>query len=138
MVEIVEERIVRWNHDGLKIELRIMDERIVLESDDGQRFDAPRIVWDTLLQALQPSSSKSARNRPKSSKSEDTVGNQGQPWTTQMDEELRRMWAHGETTVQTLSHHFGRTSGAIAARLVKLDIASSRDEANSRGRVENG
>ena len=44
-----------------------------------------------------------------------------QPWTTYLDTELTSMYIDG-TDIKTMSKHFGRTNGAINARLKKLKI----------------
>ena len=43
------------------------------------------------------------------------------PWTTETDDELRRMYEKG-MDIGEISKHFGRTAGAIKSRLDKLGI----------------
>lgn len=61
--------------------------------------------------------------------------NAGQPWTAGEDAHLKQRWNAGESA-RSLSVHFGRSVGAIAARLVKLGLIDDRAEA--RIRVESG
>jgi hypothetical protein len=58
--------------------------------------------------------------------------NQGARWTPDMDDELRIRWAAGET-LHPLATHFGRTTGSIVARVVKLELAADKDAAQARG-----
>lgn len=43
------------------------------------------------------------------------------PWTTELDEELTKMFCEG-VSQKNLSNHFGRTSGAISKRIKKLEL----------------
>ncbi len=44
------------------------------------------------------------------------------PWTRELDKELRKMFDEG-VSIYKLAKHFGRTRGAITARLEKLELA---------------
>ncbi len=44
------------------------------------------------------------------------------PWTRELDSELRKMFDEG-VSVYKIAKHFGRTKGAITARLEKLELA---------------
>lgn len=55
------------------------------------------------------------------------VENAGKPWTREDEETLCRMFAEGCTGKEICSH-FKRSTGAIAARLVKLGKIGARDE----------
>jgi F-box protein 18 (helicase) len=43
------------------------------------------------------------------------------PWTRELDSELRKMFDEG-VSVYKIAKHFGRTKGAITARLEKLEL----------------
>jgi hypothetical protein len=133
MVELYEERVVKWEQQGKNIEVRISGDRIEISSDDGQSFKADFEVWSTFSSILGSSkvSRKPSRKKPSQEKPDGTHQNQGQPWSAELDEQLKLMWESGETT-RNLSAYFGRTTGGIASRLVKLGIVESRDEARSR------
>jgi hypothetical protein len=47
--------------------------------------------------------------------------NQGQPWTAESDAELRSLWQR-KLTIRAIAEHFGRSRGAITARLARLGI----------------
>ena len=53
--------------------------------------------------------------------------NAGKPWTREDEEVLGRMFEAG-CTRKEICNHFKRSSGAIAARLVKMGKISERDE----------
>ncbi len=57
--------------------------------------------------------------------------NAGKPWNLQDEEELCRMFDDGYT-IKEICAYFGRSRGAIAARLVKLGKINERTEIRSR------
>ena len=52
-----------------------------------------------------------------SPKSRPAPANAGTPWSTEQDDELRRLWTEGDQTISQLGLHFGRSRAAIKARL---------------------
>ncbi len=52
----------------------------------------------------------------------------GSPWNPSLDQELGSRWQTGESIAQ-LTRHFGRSNGAIVARVVKLGLAPDRASA---------
>jgi hypothetical protein len=127
MIEIAEERVVRWVHQDRKFEMRISDDNVEMISDDGQVFKAQLEIWNTISSVL------AARTMgvPTPKREGSTRAHQGEPWSAELDHELRQLWMAGET-VANLSAHFGRTTGGIASRLTRLEIVASRKEAKSR------
>lgn len=57
-----------------------------------------------------------------SSKSRPTPVNAGTPWSTEQDDELRRLWTDGDQAIAQLGIHFGRSRAAIKARLSHLGL----------------
>lgn len=53
--------------------------------------------------------------------------NAGKPWNEELDNELKSMFLAGKSKKE-ICGYFARTSGAIAARLVRLGLIQSRDE----------
>ena len=53
--------------------------------------------------------------------------NAGKPWNDVLDNELKSMFLAGKKKKE-ICEHFARTSGAIAARLVRFGLIQSRDE----------
>ena len=53
--------------------------------------------------------------------------NSGKPWTLEDDNALLRMHEQGASKKE-ICEYFKRTSGGIAARLVRLGVIQSRDE----------
>lgn len=53
--------------------------------------------------------------------------NSGKPWTPEDEDALLRMYRQGASKKE-LCEYFKRTSGGIAARLVRLGVIQSRDE----------
>jgi hypothetical protein len=47
--------------------------------------------------------------------------NQGQAWTEESDAELRSLWQQ-KMPIRAIAEHFGRSRGAITARLARLGI----------------
>lgn len=69
--------------------------------------------------------------RPAAPKPEAPV-NQGRPWTEAEDDVLGEAWDRGEG-LRDLAARFGRSTSAVAARLVRLGVVATRDEARRRG-----
>lgn len=63
----------------------------------------------------------SARSRKKQRKPRRTTPSAYQPWTNELDDELRQMFNAG-TEIEVLATYFGRTPGAIRFRLQKLGL----------------
>jgi hypothetical protein len=57
-----------------------------------------------------------------SSKSRQAPANAGTPWSSEQDDELRRLWTDGVQPITELGHHFGRSRAAIKARLTHLGL----------------
>jgi hypothetical protein len=57
--------------------------------------------------------------------------NAGTAWSTAADRQLEALWKEG-SSLASLAETFGRTRGSITARLVRLGIVDSRDEAIAR------
>ncbi|MNU26947.1 hypothetical protein D3C71_153300 [compost metagenome] len=132
MVDLREERSFKWEQHGLKVELRIADDLIELISDDGQAIKAPRDFWETVSSVIASCKPKKApQKKVRREVADSTRPNQGQPWSPSLDEELRQMWETGGTA-RDLAAHFGRTTGGIASRLVKLGVVDSRDAVRAR------
>ena len=53
--------------------------------------------------------------------------NAGKPWSVEDDEKLREMFYNG-TLKKDMCKYFGRTSGSISARLVRMGLIKSRYE----------
>lgn len=81
--------------------------RIIKEDADNVRFAKGR----------QPKKEKSSKPDAMSRKKRQAYA----PWTDQLDHELRVMHKKGVTPIR-LARHFGRTRGAIIARLEKLGL----------------
>lgn len=62
----------------------------------------------------------------------DAPGATGRRWSEAEDDGLADGWSAGET-VSALAERLGRSTGAITARLVRLALVSTRDEARARG-----
>jgi hypothetical protein len=132
MVDLHEERSFKWEQHGLKVELRVAEDLIELISDDGQAFKAPRDFWETVSSIIASCKPKKVTQKKARREVTDiTRPNQGQPWSPSLDEELRQMWEAGRTA-RDLAAHFGRTTGGVASRLVKLGIVESRDDVRAR------
>ena len=76
---------------------------------DGHTRDKGELVW-ALNRAVEELSRRQKRPLPE---------NNGKPWTEELDQELCRLFDGGMRKSE-LSAHFGRTSGAIVARLERL------------------
>lgn len=68
-----------------------------------------------------------------SSKSRPAPANAGTPWSTEQDDELRRLWTDGTQTIAQLALAFGRSRAAIKARLSHVGLDPDDGE---RGRPE--
>ena len=66
-------------------------------------------------------------NAPNENTKKAPAENAGKPWTAEDDEILCRMFDTGCST-QDMCNHFQRSSGGIAARLVRIGKINSRDE----------
>jgi CHC2 zinc finger/Toprim-like len=87
-------------------------------------------VWAGILaQAVGPT----AAARPVAGRVAAKPVNQGQAWDPASLQELRDEWASG-ATVTEIAFRLGRTPNGVAARLVRLSLVGSRDEARRRGR----
>jgi len=75
----------------------------------------------------QPSASPQDKSTPAPDKN---FPNRGKPWPDEDDQRLVHKWAEG-VTLDSLATGFGRTSGALAARLVHLAQVKDVDEARA-------
>lgn len=102
-----------------------------LVTPDGEVFELGDAHWLALATAIArviPSVNGRGIHSPAASPARP---NAGQPWTPDQDADLRRRWLSGEPMC-SVAKFFGRSSGAIAARLVRLGLADNRSEARSR------
>jgi len=58
---------------------------------------------------------------PRSRGDDSSQPNRGQPWTAESDTELRSLWDR-KLPIRAIAEHFGRSRGAITARLARLGI----------------
>jgi len=64
-----------------------------------------------------------ARGGPRaSSRARPAPANAGAPWTTELDDELRRLWTDTPTSIPELATHFARSRASIKARLLHLSL----------------
>ena len=89
---------------------------VLPESDSCNQVEIVRALH-TLLRTLEQRRDKSGKPLPE---------NAGKPWTAADEAELCRMFDAGSTK-QELCARFGRSSVAIAARLVRLGKIQNRD-----------
>jgi hypothetical protein len=68
-----------------------------------------------------------------SAKPRESPANAGTPWSTEQDDELRRLWTDTADPIPQLATHFGRSRAAIKARLLHLTL---NPDAPDRGRHE--
>lgn len=83
-------------------------------------FNDPDIIRALFVatEELKKAEKRSNRKQPE---------NAGKPWNEELDNELKSMFLAGKSKKE-ICDHFARTSGAIAARLVRLGLIQSRDE----------
>lgn len=90
---------------------------ILAEDDSCNQVEIVRAL-NTVLRHLDNQSDKPSKHLPE---------NAGKPWTEEDEEVLCRMFEQG-CTRKEICNYFKRSTGAIAARLVKLGKISERDE----------
>jgi hypothetical protein len=120
------------------IEWMLNDKCFSLVSDDSLGHlsidGSPSITldmdeWKALAEAIGQFSFPEKPNR-KMMRYSGAAANAGQPWTAEQDHQLTELWKSG-TSVEALAQEFGRTSGSISSRLVRLGICTTREEAQS-------
>lgn len=121
MTDLAELQVVQMLCDGV-------DPRTgeLLTTPRNLRVDEARIRYLKALQALQKGAAAITAAQLASN------GHFGQRWRAEDDAELRQRWTN-EPTVgpEDLAHRYGRTSGAILARLVHLGIYPDRETAQA-------
>lgn len=90
---------------------------VLSEDDSCNQVEIVRAL-NTVLRVLDSQPKKSNKPSPE---------NAGKPWTKEDEEVLEHMFESG-CTRKEICNHFKRSSGAIAARLVKMGKISERDE----------
>ena len=90
---------------------------VLPKNDSCNQVEIVRAL-NTVLRYLDNQPQKSTKPSP---------DNAGKPWTVEDEEALSRMFDQGCTKNEICSY-FKRSSGAIAARLVKLGKISERDQ----------
>lgn len=81
-----------------------------------------KLITDRAL-CVDPNQANAAKAKAKENKPDAA----GKRWEPAEDEELIRLWNDRKDTCKTLSVHFQRTEGAIASRLVKLNVLPNTD-----------
>jgi hypothetical protein len=111
--------------DGVAVVDLHLDEQSLVRLTVAELL-ALRQATDLLLvnQAVPMPEPEGQGRGPKPKKSKSQPPSAGKPWTPEQDDALRGRFAGGEKT-SALAAHFGRTSGAIRARLVKLGLLES-------------
>lgn len=90
---------------------------VLSEADSCNQAEIVRALY-AVLRTLDTPTEKSKRPQPE---------NAGKPWTPEDDGMLCQRFDEGFSK-QELCAHFKRTTGSIAARLVRLEKITSRDE----------
>jgi hypothetical protein len=90
---------------------------VLSEDDSCYQVEIVRAI-NTDLRFIESQSKKATKVLPE---------NAGKPWTREDEEVLGRMFEAG-CRRKEICNHFKRSSGAIAARLVKMGKISERDE----------
>jgi superfamily I DNA/RNA helicase len=116
-----------------KNSIHIPEALMPLDSPDSSRIhiihdslDSPVSYRDSLKLPEFPEPKKKKRKSPseKMDSINETRANQKnayQPWTEELDDELTIMYCEG-VNVKDMAKHFGRTKGAIRARIEKLEL----------------
>ncbi|MCC7006377.1 MAG: hypothetical protein IT497_07015 [Ottowia sp.] len=106
----------------------------VLNTQRDPKLDQARLNY---LKALQLIDKRLLRETQEPDQTTpNTVLNQGARWSDELDGELIKLWrADDLPTLDKLAVYFGRTEGAIVARLVRLQIASDREEIREQNQL---
>ena len=106
----------------------------ILNTPRNPKVDQARLNY---LKALQDLNRKMAKEeKASSSDAPDAHPNQGAKWTGELDTHLLQRWSSDDQPpLGILADYFGRTEGAIAARLVKLRVAADTDEIREQNRT---
>lgn len=94
-----------------------MTGEVLPECDSCNQLEVVRALH-TVLKSLE--SISETRKKPQAE-------NAGKPWSEEDEERLSQMFEAGYTS-REICDHFGRTKGAIAARLVRLGKIRERSE----------
>jgi len=125
-VEVSVKQTFAWGTPERRYELTIGKDDAALSIPGlADCLRAPLSEWaalsEVLSQALAPAA-KSNRKSPTPS-----APNNGQPWNGELDARLRTRWDEG-ATVPVLAKEFGRTTGGLSSRLVKIGAVQGRDD----------
>lgn len=118
-------KTIEWQVGGRNFLLKSVGDRIELQTRDGQVLDLSKEEWRGLAAALAELGLGEAG--PK----KDLPDRNGQPWEAVEDDDLRQAWRAGMTVSEIASRHL-RTKGAIASRLLRLQLVTTKDEAEVR------
>jgi len=99
-------------------------DRFLIEANDGEAIHLSFDEWDALLRAV----AKARSLRPKHRRNGPAAANHGLPWSADDDAALTVCWKAGDA-LDSLTGRFGRSEGGIAARLRRLGLIESREEA---------
>ena len=119
-------RSMVWGVIGRQFRFTVAGDRLILECSDG-RLALSRHEWQGVAAAL-------AELEPLTVREPQFPGeatSNRRAWSGDDDAELCRGWYAG-LGLSALTGRLGRTEGAIAARLVRLDLVGDRAEARRR------
>ena len=91
----------------------------------ADKLHAPVPEWAALVEVLSQALYPTAKSKAKAP----TPGapNNGQPWNEEIDARIRTCWDEG-ATVPFLAQEFGRTTGGVTSRLVKIGAVKGKDD----------
>ena len=96
--------------------------KLILVGDLTKWRNQPRQMIAEIIKIIEAQANQMNATEVKTSSGLATaLDNKGQPWTSAADEELIRLYQTG-LMIPALAQHFGRTTGAIQARLKKLGV----------------
>lgn len=99
-----------------------------LTTPEGQVIDLGEAEWRALAAAVERLFGPTEAVEKKTARNANLPPNTGQPWTSDLDGDLRTHWQEGRT-VHQIADRMGRTNNAISSRLVRLGLVESREEA---------
>jgi hypothetical protein len=134
-------RVVTWTRDGARwgAARRVQDGKAVVEvTRDGAVVATLQLgeLWD-LLDAVGLLFDGAVGTPPTAAPAKDRPPQAGARWTPADDDALAEAWAEG-ATIAELAADCDRTTGAIVARLVHLDLCADRDAARDEDRRRRG
>lgn len=126
-MEIVYRKALEWSVDGRHFRFVADDHVGEFRTPEGEIVTLCMEEWRALADAI--GLSYSAKTKPTIAQiMSSDIPNAGQPWSRELDERLESLWNSG-TSVDELARGFGRTSGAISSRLMRLGLVTNREEA---------